>query len=35
MKIAAQILKNKKIHKDVVFVVVPASQEIYIKCLKE
>jgi homoaconitase/3-isopropylmalate dehydratase large subunit len=28
-------LKNKKIHKDVVFVVVPASQEIYIKCLKE
>lgn len=35
MKIAAQILKNKKIHKDVVFVIVPASQEIYMRCLKE
>ncbi len=35
MKIAAQILKWKKIHPDVTFVVVPASDEIYMKCLKE
>ncbi len=35
MKIAAQILKWKKVHPNVTFVVVPASQEIYKRCLKE
>jgi homoaconitase/3-isopropylmalate dehydratase large subunit len=35
MKIAAKILKWRKIHNDVVFVIVPASKEIYEKCLEE
>ena len=35
LKIAAQILKWRKIHEDVTFVVVPASDKIYKRCLKE
>ena len=35
LKIAAEILKWKKVHEDVTLVVVPASSEIYKKALKE
>jgi homoaconitase/3-isopropylmalate dehydratase large subunit len=35
MKIAAQILKGRKVHENVDFVIVPASKEIYERCLEE
>ncbi len=35
MRIAAQILKGKKVHSDVRCIVIPATQEIYSQCIKE
>jgi len=35
LKIAAEILKGKKIHEDVRMIIVPASSQIYLKALKE
>ena len=35
MKIAAKILEWRKVHPNVTFVVVPASEQIYKRCLKE
>ena len=35
LRIAAEILKDKKIHKDVRLIVVPASREIYLEAMKE
>jgi len=34
MKIAAEILKGKRVHKDVRVIVIPATQEIYKECIK-
>ncbi|MCG2678030.1 aconitase family protein, partial [bacterium] len=33
--VASKILKNKKIHKDIRFIVAPASKEIYLEALRE
>jgi len=35
LRIAAEILRNKKVHPNVRMIVIPASQEIYYKALKE
>jgi len=35
LKVAAQILRNKKIHPEVRFIVAPASRRIYIEALRE
>ncbi|ODS30597.1 MAG: 3-isopropylmalate dehydratase large subunit [Candidatus Scalindua rubra] len=35
LRIAAQILKNKKIHSTVRLIVIPATQDIYLEALKE
>ena len=35
LKVAAQILRNKKIHPEVRFIVAPASRKIYIEALRE
>ena len=35
MKIAAEIMKGKHIHKDVRAIIIPATQQIYKKCIKE
>jgi len=35
LNIAAKILKNKKIHRNVRFIIAPASKEIYLEALKE
>lgn len=35
LRIAAKILKNKKIHRDVRFIVAPVSKEIYLEALRE
>lgn len=34
MKIAAKILKNNKVNEDVRLIIIPATQEIYIECIK-
>ncbi len=35
MKIAAEIMKGKHIHKDVRAIIIPATQQIYKECIKE
>lgn len=35
MRQAAEILKGKKVHKDVRLIIIPATQEVYLQCLKE
>lgn len=35
MRIAAEVLKGKKIHEDVRCIIIPATQAIYIKCIEE
>jgi 3-isopropylmalate/(R)-2-methylmalate dehydratase large subunit len=35
LRIAAQILKNEKVHPDVRLIITPASQEIYLQALRE
>lgn len=35
LKIAANIIKNKRVHKNVRFIVVPSSRKIYLEALKE
>jgi len=35
LRIAAQVLKGKKIHKEVRLIVIPATQQIYLQALKE
>ncbi|MEW6094911.1 MAG: 3-isopropylmalate dehydratase large subunit [bacterium] len=35
LQMAAQVLKGKKIHKDVRLIVIPATQQIYLQALKE
>ncbi len=35
LRIAAEILKGKKVHKDVKLIVIPASKNIYLQALKE
>jgi 3-isopropylmalate/(R)-2-methylmalate dehydratase large subunit len=35
LRIAAQLLKNEKVHPDVRLIITPASQEIYLQALKE
>jgi len=35
LRIAAQILKNEKVHSDVRLIITPASQEIYLQAMKE
>ena len=35
LRVASKILKNKKIHKNVRFIVAPASKEVYLNTLKE
>lgn len=35
LRIAAQILKNEKVHPDVRLIITPASQEIYLEAMKE
>ncbi|MCG2675904.1 3-isopropylmalate dehydratase large subunit [bacterium] len=35
LRVASKILKNKKIHKDIRFIVAPASKEIYLEALRE
>lgn len=35
LRIAAKILKNKKIHKDIRLIITPASREIYLNAMKE
>ena len=34
MKIAADILKDKRVHKDVRCIIIPATQKIYKECIK-
>lgn len=34
IKIASDLLKGKKVHKDVRCIVIPGSQEVYLECLK-
>lgn len=35
MRVAAEILKGKKVHPDIRFIVTPASQDVYNRCMKE
>ena len=35
MRIAAQILKDKKVAKNVRCIVIPATQEVYLQCIRE
>lgn len=35
LRVAAQVLKDKKIHKDVRLIIIPATQHIYLQALKE
>lgn len=35
LRIAAQVLKGRKVHPDVRLIVIPATQEIYMQCIKE
>ena len=35
LRVASEILKNKKVHKDVRLIVAPASKEIYLEALRE
>ncbi|MFI3116073.1 MAG: 3-isopropylmalate dehydratase large subunit [Clostridia bacterium] len=35
MRVAAEILKDKKVHRDVRTIVIPATQKIYMECVKE
>ena len=35
MRIAAQILKGRKVARDVRCIVIPATQEIYMQCIRE
>jgi len=35
LRLAAKVLKGREIHKDVRMIVSPASQEVYVQCLKE
>ncbi len=35
MRVAAEILKGKKVHKSVRAIIIPATQEIYLQCIRE
>ena len=35
MRVAAEILKGKKVHKSVRTIIIPATQEIYLQCIRE
>lgn len=35
LRVAAQVIKDKKIHKDVRLIIIPATQHIYLQALKE
>lgn len=35
LRAAAEVLKNNEVHKDVRLIVIPATQEIYMQCVKE
>lgn len=35
LRLAAQILKGREVHKDVRAIIIPATQEIYLQCVKE
>jgi 3-isopropylmalate/(R)-2-methylmalate dehydratase large subunit len=35
MRVAAEILKGRKVHKSVRTIIIPATQEIYLQCIRE